>query len=392
MSVAAKPVLTTAGESTNLDFLRSIAVLSVYAGHVLYTFALSSGDPSNEPDLGWYLGRFGVLVFFVHTSLVLMMSLERLQRDNRPLFSAFYLRRFFRIYPLSIACVGIIVLFRLPPGPHLPWFHPHPATVLANLSLTTNVFQKGNLTPVLWTLPLEVQMYILLPVIYLIGRKYRTAGISLLWLVAVVASYAEPHISSRLGIVHYIPCFLAGVASYFVGFSTSRKRLPFVGWPLAIAAAASFFYAFGSRNGYEVWWVMCLAIGLSAPFFADLKFSPLKKASTWVARYSYGIYLTHLYALWTAFIVLKDQPLWLRCAVVAALSAALPVLFYHLIEHPMLKLGARLANRLPAPASEIHWSDLRRAGWTRTLARSGRSRIRNLRYGDWLGRSHRLAL
>jgi len=334
-------------ESPNLDFLRVIAILSVYIAHVLDTLGLADLSPSGRTDLAWYLGRFGVLVFFVHTSLVLMMSLERTELANRPLFSSFYVRRFFRIYPLSMLCVAIIVLFRLP-GPLVKWFNPNVPTILANLLLCTNLFHKWTVTTVLWTLPLEVQMYLLLPVLYLIGKKYRMRGIVSLWLGAVVFAYLQPHISGRLTLAPYAPCFLAGVAGYFAGFRPARWHLPFIGWPLTIAAAGGILFAFGSRTRFEGYWLMCLAIGLSASLFSDLEFQPLRKASAWIARYSYGIYLTHMYALWTGFILLKNQHVWVRCTVAATLSVGLPVMLYELLEAPMIKLGATLANRLPS--------------------------------------------
>ena len=323
-----------------------MAVLSVYFAHVLDTLGLADLGASTKPDLGWFLGRFGVLVFFVHTSLVLMMSLERTELAGRPLFSSFYVRRFFRIYPLSMACVAIVVFFHLP-APLVKWFHPDRLTILANFLLSTNLFHKWTVISVLWTLPLEVQMYVLLPVAYLIGKKYRMRGIALLWLGAVVGSYLPPHVSGRFMLAAYAPCFMAGVASYFAGFGSTRSRLPFVGWPLTIAAAAGIFFVLRSRTHFEGYWIMCLAIGLSAPLFAELEFPPLRKLSAWIARYSYGIYLTHMYALWTGFIVLKDQPVWVRCAVVVGLSVGLPVMFYQVVEAPMIRVGTRLANRLP---------------------------------------------
>jgi len=333
-------------ESPNLDFLRAVAVLSVYYAHALDTFGLADLRPSAKPDLGWFLGRFGVLIFFVHTSLVLMMSLERAELAGRPLFSSFYLRRFFRIYPLSMACVAVVVFFHLP-GPLVEWFHPDRLTILTNFLLCTNLFHKWNVMSVLWTLPLEVQMYVLLPIVYLLGKKYGMRGITLLWLGAVIASYMPRHVSGRFMLAPYIPCFVAGVASYFVGFGSTRSRLPSIGWPLTIGAAAGIFFVLRSRTHFEGSWIMCAAIGLSAPLFAELEFAPLRKLSAWVARYSYGIYLTHMYALWTGFIVLKDQPVWVRCAVGVGLSVGLPVMFYEIIESPMIRVGTRLANQLP---------------------------------------------
>jgi peptidoglycan/LPS O-acetylase OafA/YrhL len=63
--------MDASSESTNLNFLRSVAVLSVVLAHAQLLF-----EQRNYPHLHWLtalhgIGRWGVLMFFVHTSLVL---------------------------------------------------------------------------------------------------------------------------------------------------------------------------------------------------------------------------------------------------------------------------------------------------------------------------------
>ena len=87
--------------SANLDVLRAIAVVLVFAQHLakrnyVETFAWM-------PTASW--GLFGVLLFFVHTCLVLMYSMERSHLTGWPLLKNFITRRVFRIYPLSILAV-----------------------------------------------------------------------------------------------------------------------------------------------------------------------------------------------------------------------------------------------------------------------------------------------
>jgi peptidoglycan/LPS O-acetylase OafA/YrhL len=327
-------------ESPNLDVLRAIAVLSVYFAHLLATLKI---------HISWDMGEFGVLIFFVHTSLVLMMSLERIQLAGRPLFTTFYVRRFFRIYPLSVLCVSLIVLFHLPRGPlgtWGPWSNPDLSTIIANLLLCMNLFQihKIALVAVLWSLPYEVEMYILLPFLFLAGKLYGFRGILVLLCAAVAIGVVQPYIAWRLDIAQYGPCFLAGVASYFLGFGITRRRLPFLGWPVVIATAAA-IYACGSAIGVvaAARWIACVWIGLTAPFFADLKWPALRESAAWVAKYSYGIYLTHLYAMWTAFDVLKNYAIWFRFLALVALSIGLPALLYHVVESPMIKVGLQLS-------------------------------------------------
>src|SRR5258708_1062561 len=95
--------------SSNLDLLRAIAVLLVLTQHLL---------PHLHFDhLDWMLSRslglFGVFLFFVHTSLVLMYSMERSSLTGWQLCKNFAVRRFFRIYPLSILAVATALLLHL---------------------------------------------------------------------------------------------------------------------------------------------------------------------------------------------------------------------------------------------------------------------------------------
>jgi peptidoglycan/LPS O-acetylase OafA/YrhL len=80
-------------DSTNLDLLRSFAVLFVLFDHTLKFWGM---ERIAGADINW-LGRLGVAFFFVHTSLVLMMSLERTRLTGWRLSANFYLRRAFRI-------------------------------------------------------------------------------------------------------------------------------------------------------------------------------------------------------------------------------------------------------------------------------------------------------
>src|SRR5207248_1672094 len=97
--------------SANLDFLRAVAVLLVLAQHLLRRFEVGARIPA--------IGTFGVFIFFVHTCLVLMYSMERSGLGGKALFGNFYIRRIFRIYPLCIlwllSIVSAVIQMKLAP-------------------------------------------------------------------------------------------------------------------------------------------------------------------------------------------------------------------------------------------------------------------------------------
>jgi peptidoglycan/LPS O-acetylase OafA/YrhL len=120
-------------QSRNLDFLRASAVSFVLSAHLLAFHNRLAG-------FSHHLGLYGVLLFFIHTSLVLLDSLRRQAEKTRDkgLFAGFVTRRVFRIYPASIAVVATVWLFRLP----VAFVHPgfFSASRMTISELVTNSF------------------------------------------------------------------------------------------------------------------------------------------------------------------------------------------------------------------------------------------------------------
>lgn len=335
-------------DSPKIDFVRSVAVLSVLADHVLETLGTFHGfDPA---PYAWYLGRMGVLLFFVLTCLVLMLSLERSDARGTPSAWAFFVRRGFRIYPLAlVAVVGVLVL-RIPSVAWASSFTPPGiGQALANLSLSMNLFYAEPVLSVLWSLPYELQMYLCLPLVYLCVRGANgVRNALLLWVAGVVAARVVPELVGRLSVAFFAPCFLAGAVA-FVLARRFRPRLPFVALPVALAGLMAAYCAVATAVGevHPRWlgFVLCLALGVLVPFVRELEATWLRVPAHLIAKYSYGIYLFHMVALWVGFNLLREAPLALQVAVATALVVALPVAGYHAIEKPGIDLGSRVARR-----------------------------------------------
>jgi peptidoglycan/LPS O-acetylase OafA/YrhL len=316
----------------NLDLLRSVAVLSVLAFHI--------AGAIRTDHYGAFYGAFGVGLFFVHTALVLMWSLER-----RPNTLDFYVRRVARIYPLSIAVVLITVATHAKvaafpqTGEFFLYTAPTIKQVFTHLLLIQNLFSGNFLVYPMWSLPIEVQMYVLLPVLFFFLRKNMALWpLLLLWALAAAYAYRVQEMNPALA----VPYFLSGLMAY-VGFSRWRVRLP--GWCF-VPVLAAIVWAGGSAGNWQRACYPCLALGLTLPLFRQLKQGILTKACWQVARYSYGIYLTHPFALLLAFYLGRSLGRPMQFVVLFASLATFSIAAFHLIESPCMRLGAKAAGAL----------------------------------------------
>ena len=329
-------------QSRNLDLLRALAVLFVFVSHLVLTLTPGHelGEAVHTPWIAllYGLGNIGVLFFFVHTSLVLMLSMER--RRSTSLFVDFYVRRIFRIYPLSIACILVALLLRIPFVPRVEFVFPTATTILSNLLLIQNLTEAKEIISPLWTLPREVQMYAILPVLFAMLRSSKSVLLVLiLWAGAALAALFA-------NILIFVPCFMGGVLAYQL---SRRKTLsvPAYFWPVALLLLVSVQLAIQPNTASDIRqsWVLCLVAGGLVPNFRELSPSWLTSASHIVARYSYGIYLFHLPVIWFVFIKLDFLPSWLQWISLCVLMCVIPWMAYTHLESPMIKTGGRIANR-----------------------------------------------
>ncbi|HEX3377858.1 MAG TPA: hypothetical protein VHS29_13405 [Candidatus Acidoferrales bacterium] len=64
-----------------------------------------------------------------------------------------------------------------------------------------------------------------------------------------------------------------------------------------------------------------------------------------IARYSYGIYLLHYFAIWIGFVVCRGFVPVLQIAIFASVLMSLSMLFYHAVEAPMIAIGVSVSEK-----------------------------------------------
>ena len=141
--------------------------------------------------------------------------------------------------------------------------------------------------------------------------------------------------------LRYSPCFLAGVVAYKLG-TGSPRHWPASAWPVFLLAITT---AFLLRPSVEAGWVCCLGVGIAVSRFHELSDGSLREACRLLARYSYGVYLSHAVLIWLAFDHLGAWPLTARWSLFVVTAVLVPVALYHGIEAPMIALGRLLVRR-----------------------------------------------
>ena len=337
-------------DSGNLDLLRSFAVLCVLVFHALLLFGRGS-----VPHGLVYLGHWGVLVFFVHTSIVLMASIERqARRGGGSQLGEFMVRRAFRLLPLCWLTILVIVGLDLPVG-HLQAgrfvaVSTAPLDVVQNLLLVQNLGGAESLEAPLWSLPYEMQMYLLLPAAFWLVSRSRTPLAMLALWGAVTAIAALRHHGHEADLLDYAPCFLAGISGYAIARArTGSRQLGTALWPIAIAVATGFYLA---RPSLAHGWLACLGIAIAVVGIRELPDGWWRRLFQRIARYSYGVYLAHFLLLWLAFDRLAGAPWAAQIAVFAVTLVVVPVAAYHLVERPMIRVGDRVARAVHRPCAQ----------------------------------------
>jgi peptidoglycan/LPS O-acetylase OafA/YrhL len=354
-------------EYPNLDFLRSIAVLLVVACHVgcFYT---------DRADLLVPIGALGVDLFFVHTALVLMQSLERQdQNSSKHLFRSFITRRFFRIYPLATLVTAAVLCFHIPQGSikigHIAPIYPNAGVILYNLTLTQGFFVLvPSIIGPLWSLSCEVEMYLLLPFLYrlLRGRQYSAPILYVgVLTISTMVVYWYPYEAcySFLRLLRVAPSFMPGLVAYWLSKKVG-PRFPAYSWCLLVLAlpplVVSGWFPMSGWNPGWFWWVpgwfwwIPMIVGFAIPWFKQITFPALTAGSRVIARYSYGVYLVHYFCIWAGLEKLGHGHPVLGPLLFCVLVTAIPVALYHAVEKPFITVGKICtATRTPRFASAL---------------------------------------
>ena len=251
--------------------------------------------------------------------------------------------------------------------------------LLSHLTFTFNLFPKvqmhSQLNGALWTVALEVQFYIIFPLLVKAFRKKPLLTYVSLTVISFAATFYAKEASNINFLMHQLPTYL-GVyangflgAAIFVGMAKTVKRNKYIaGFATIVSLACMYVYylmmknllsAIYEGNGMENKWqmhnryyvsilfvVFCISTAYAVGFYRKV-FS--NKVSVFLATISFNLYMWHQFlavALRKNHIPfyegdtppneLNDRPwMWKYLILIVIVSFAVATLTTYLIEKPM---------------------------------------------------------
>ncbi|HWM60530.1 MAG TPA: acyltransferase family protein [Rhizomicrobium sp.] len=327
----------------NFTILRLLLALLVVLGH----FRLLAGVAS--PSWPFNYAATAVDCFFVVSGYLITNSF-----DQDPDLRRFYIKRFFRLYPLYIAVVAIqtIILgilaqggFAASAGPLLRYF-------LAN-AVFANFLQHdiGGLTalhvpglnPSLWTLKIEFGFYLILPALWWLVQRYGAKVLAAIFVFSALF-YAIFKANGHYDIAKQLPgqlqFFVLGIAAYrYRGWFTVKPAGPLLAAAAAVLVTALLRWHPPVLNPLAVAAFVALA-ALTTPALRPVR------------DISYGVYLAHGPVIQLAILTGFYRGDGVGLGAVLAVVLALAFVAERLIEAPGIAWGRRLlraASRVPVP-------------------------------------------
>ncbi len=322
----------------NFTALRLLLALMVVLGH----FQLLNGVAS--PPWPFSYAAAAVDCFFVVSGYLVTNSFDRDSDLKR-----FYIRRFFRIYPLYIAVViaQTLALGFLEPAGFLANFQSLARYFIVNAAFA-NFLQydvghgvlKGlvnpGLNPSLWTLKIEFGFYLILPFLWMMVRRFGT-GI----LVAIFVLSAAYFVALRHAGAYELAKQLPGQLQFFViGMAAYRFRDRLTlgataGLGLTIILALLFTALLDSHPPV----IYPLVVG-ALVIVAALQ-APRVRLRTDI---SYGVYLLHGPTIQLSLLLAIYRPDWIGLLATVATTMLLATIVERLIEAPGIAFGKHLTQ------------------------------------------------
>jgi peptidoglycan/LPS O-acetylase OafA/YrhL len=328
-----------------LDGLRAVAVLTVLSSHIITSLIPAS---------------LGVTLFFFISGFII----TRMLLEDAGSLAAFYIRRFFRLYPALVCYIALSAVTMHFAGEVVRW-----DGVAAGLLFYTNYIPEtvGYFTH-LWSLSVEEHFYILFPLLVIFLRRDRLPALLIACIVvALIARFyefrtgydhgalqAETH--TRLDSIAY-GCLLSVMFHRAQTSIRIRRMLDLLSTRPAMAVGVLLLTSSFAIRSEEFRQTLRFSVqGLAfvllfcAIFWGNKAPSLLvrvleSRLAAFIGAISYSLYLFHQLARMVTFRLGFPQFTVENIFLSFAITVPLALLSYYLVEGPFRRYGATLAQR-----------------------------------------------
>jgi peptidoglycan/LPS O-acetylase OafA/YrhL len=379
-----------------LDDARGLAIILVYLRHAEvflppqldhaldHPWQFASDVLSGKIDLSTiiayivlfpgHLGWVALPIFYVVSGFCIHLTYCA---SSRPSLKAFYVRRFFRIYPAYL--LALLVFATVFPGSSLPFTKlTHWAQLVSHIFQFQNLFDTTvySINGSYWTIAIEVQLYLLFPLLLIFARRFSYAWLLFMLLLVEVSL----HFFSALffyGPGHFPPawlraspfffCFSWAIGAALADAFLSGKPLPFTKIHPLVWLVPGLLTSQYPAHEFSF---TLFSLGTASVIARCVTQGSVEERKSYLGRfirrtgvYSYSLYLIHgpilivLMELIQAWLPgIRNQPLLLFAVAVSGWLVIFPLsaLMYQWVEKPGIALGKRvLRSRSQRPSDQL---------------------------------------
>lgn len=320
-----------------LTGIRGLAVLIVLLGHISHTGAHFIPGIDLRGN-----AKAGVWLFFILSAHLLTAKLIdeiRSLGTSRALLR-YSVRRVFRIMPTYIFLLACLWLL---------------SQMTGEAAVRHALLIQGDQH--LWTIPVEMKFYLLLPFFVLAlllvddARRWSLAAFFVLFGLAMYFACDPRKIAENtISLFNYLPFFAVGALLAVLPSSRLQRRYGWVGIIALVGLSPSFFTLLTGQDrleSFEWAWLSALAWGLVIYGAQGGMLRPLLNARpiTFLGEISFSLYLVHFAIIFA--IMDNFPPSILTGAFMVAASIVIAYLVFKCVEEPTRDLGYRLTKTRP---------------------------------------------